>query len=57
MLNALNYVSHIISPATELLKGFIDDGVAAISDLFGHYVEAWKSWYVEVAGKKQTNSR
>ncbi|XP_010660999.1 E2F transcription factor-like E2FF isoform X1 [Vitis vinifera] len=29
----------------------------AISDLFGHYVEAWKSWYVEVAGKKQTNSR
>ncbi|RVW23913.1 Protein transport protein SEC13-like B [Vitis vinifera] len=30
--------------ATELLKGFIDDGVAAISDLFGHYVEAWKSW-------------
>ncbi|KAJ9683556.1 hypothetical protein PVL29_019222 [Vitis rotundifolia] len=29
----------------------------ALSDLFGHYVEAWKSWYVEVAGKKQMNSR
>ncbi|CAL5370008.1 unnamed protein product [Camellia sinensis] len=32
--------------------GFLD-GVAALSDLFGHYVEAWKSWYDEVAGKKQ----
>ncbi|GKV08610.1 hypothetical protein SLEP1_g20218 [Rubroshorea leprosula] len=25
----------------------------ALSDLFGHYVEAWKSWYAEVAGKEQ----
>ncbi|KAL4568420.1 hypothetical protein LXL04_024032 [Taraxacum kok-saghyz] len=24
----------------------------AINDLFGHYVEAWKSWYVEAAEKK-----
>lgn len=26
----------------------------ALSDLFGHYVEAWKSWYAEAAGKEQT---
>ncbi|KAA8530285.1 hypothetical protein F0562_004994 [Nyssa sinensis] len=26
----------------------------ALSDLFGHYVEAWKSWYVEAAEKEQT---
>ncbi|KDP45424.1 hypothetical protein JCGZ_09673 [Jatropha curcas] len=26
----------------------------ALSDLFGHYMEAWKSWYVEVAGKEKT---
>ncbi|KAK1438864.1 hypothetical protein QVD17_04676 [Tagetes erecta] len=25
----------------------------ALSDLFGHYVEAWKSWYVEADEKKQ----
>ncbi|OMO73560.1 hypothetical protein COLO4_27010 [Corchorus olitorius] len=24
----------------------------ALSDLFSHYKEAWKSWYTEVAGKK-----
>ncbi|KAJ4960896.1 hypothetical protein NE237_020806 [Protea cynaroides] len=24
----------------------------ALNDLFAHYVEAWKSWYVEVAGKQ-----
>lgn len=24
----------------------------ALKDLFSHYVEAWKSWYSEVAGKK-----
>ncbi|XP_010272101.1 PREDICTED: E2F transcription factor-like E2FE isoform X2 [Nelumbo nucifera] len=24
----------------------------ALSDLFAHYMEAWKSWYIEVAGKK-----
>ncbi|KAJ0104739.1 hypothetical protein Patl1_17958 [Pistacia atlantica] len=24
----------------------------ALRDLFSHYVEAWKSWYTEVAGKK-----
>jgi hypothetical protein len=26
--------------------------IAALKDLFSHYVEAWKSWYSEVAGKK-----
>ncbi|KAG6753052.1 hypothetical protein POTOM_043096 [Populus tomentosa] len=26
---------------------------AALRDLFFHYTEAWKSWYTEVAGKKQ----
>ncbi|KAF9614412.1 hypothetical protein IFM89_018557 [Coptis chinensis] len=26
------------------------DGVAALSELFSHYMEAWKSWYVEIAG-------
>ncbi|XP_042510178.1 E2F transcription factor-like E2FE isoform X2 [Macadamia integrifolia] len=24
----------------------------ALNDLFAHYLEAWKSWYVEVAGQK-----
>ncbi|KAJ4973864.1 hypothetical protein NE237_007038 [Protea cynaroides] len=24
----------------------------ALNDLFAHYLEAWKSWYVEVAGKQ-----
>lgn len=28
------------------------NNVAALKDLFSHYVEAWKSWYSEVAGKK-----
>ncbi|KAF2308648.1 hypothetical protein GH714_011705 [Hevea brasiliensis] len=28
-----------------------------LSDLFGHYVEAWKSWYVEVAMKEKTQKR
>ena len=27
---------------------FVDD-VAAIGDLFAHYMEAWNSWYVEAA--------
>ncbi|GLU11194.1 hypothetical protein SLE2022_279540 [Rubroshorea leprosula] len=26
----------------------------ALGDLFGHYVQAWKSWYAEVEGKEQT---
>jgi len=26
------------------------DAVAALRDLFAHYMEAWKSWYIEVAG-------
>ncbi|XVF14173.1 hypothetical protein REPUB_Repub09cG0034400 [Reevesia pubescens] len=25
----------------------------ALSDLFAHYMEAWKSWYAEVAGKEE----
>ncbi|KAD7478663.1 hypothetical protein E3N88_01799 [Mikania micrantha] len=29
------------------------DNMAALSDLFGHYVEAWKSWYDEADEKKQ----
>ncbi|EEF44961.1 E2F, putative [Ricinus communis] len=27
-----------------------------LSDLFGHYVEAWKSWYVEVAVKEKSQN-
>jgi hypothetical protein len=26
--------------------------IAALKDLFSHYVEAWKSWYSEVSGKE-----
>ncbi|XP_004508820.1 E2F transcription factor-like E2FE isoform X1 [Cicer arietinum] len=26
----------------------------ALKDLYSHYMEAWKSWYNEVAGKRQT---
>lgn len=26
------------------------DAVAALRDLFSHYMEAWKLWYTEVAG-------
>ncbi|KAF5956994.1 hypothetical protein HYC85_004219 [Camellia sinensis] len=32
-------------------QGFV--GVASLSDLFAHYVAAWKSWNVEVDEKKQ----
>ncbi|XP_021297824.1 E2F transcription factor-like E2FF isoform X2 [Herrania umbratica] len=27
----------------------------ALSDLFAHYMEAWKSWYAEVAGRGETH--
>lgn len=29
---------------------------AALSDLFAHYMEAWKSWYAEVAQGAQGKS-
>ena len=28
--------------------------VAALNDLFGHYVEAWKSWYLDLT--RETSS-
>lgn len=33
------------------------DGVTALSDLFSHYMDAWKSWYVEVAGSQPIQLR
>lgn len=39
--------------AVELIKSwFLLITYAALKDLFSHYMEAWKSWYSEVAGKK-----
>ena len=33
------------------------DCVAAICDLFDHYVEGWKTWYAEVGYKERINKR
>lgn len=35
-----------------ILIGYILMFLSALRDLFGHYMEAWNSWYSEVAGGK-----
>lgn len=35
-----------------LETGFGDD-LAALCDLFSHYMEAWKSWFVDAIGKQK----
>lgn len=34
------------------MEGACADNPAALQDLFVHYMDAWKSWYSEVAEKK-----
>ncbi|KAJ4826445.1 hypothetical protein Tsubulata_013637 [Turnera subulata] len=47
---SLNRIQEVQSLATTCYPRYHNE---AVSDLFGHYQEAWKSWYVEVAAKEK----
>lgn len=51
---SISFTLHLVKICRVVLitKMIFAYNAAALKDLFSHYVEAWKSWYTEISGKK-----
>jgi aromatic ring hydroxylase len=50
-IQCLDYWNILLKISTNMVLFTFD---AALKELYSHYMEAWKSWYSEVAGKRST---